>query len=67
MIPGNSVRGLIRSNIQILGMCQTKYDIENSTFMYRDWVSTDKRRKEHYKKEVNLKEEGGMPGNDSAG
>lgn len=67
VIPGNSVRGLIRSNIQILGMCQTKYDIEDATFMYRDWVSTDKRRKEHYKKEVNLKEEGGMPGKVRAG
>lgn len=66
-IPGNSVRGLIRSNVQILGMCRMKNDIDDTTFLYRDWVSTDKRRKEHYKAEVDLREEGGLPGKVRAG
>lgn len=35
-IPGSSVRGLIRSNIQILGIGTFGQDIVNNTFMYRD-------------------------------
>lgn len=35
-IPGNTIRGMVRSNAQILGFCSVKDDIQNSTFLYRD-------------------------------
>lgn len=44
-IPGSTIRGMVRSNVQILGMCNPKEDIQNSRFMYRDVASKDKTRK----------------------
>lgn len=66
-IPGNSISGLLRTNIQILGMCNPKDDIYNSHFLYRDWTSTDRELKKHYKSEIDLKPEFGMPGKVKAG
>lgn len=57
-IPGNSIRGLLRQNVQILGMCHFKNDIEDSTYLFRDWTSDkDKKRREYYKAAVGMKEE----------
>lgn len=53
-IPGNSVRGLIRNNIMILGMCNPAEDIYDSNFLYRDWTSVDKKRKEQYKAAIGI-------------
>ncbi len=44
-IPGSTIRGMVRSNVQILGMCNPKADIQDSRFMYRDVASKDKTRK----------------------
>ena len=57
-IPGNSIRGLLRQNVQILGMCHFKNDIEDSTYLFRDWTSDkDKKRRDYYKAAVGMKEE----------
>lgn len=53
-IPGNSIRGLIRNNIMILGMCNPAEDIYDSNFLYRDWTTVDKRRKEQYKAAIGI-------------
>lgn len=57
-IPGNSIRGLLRQNVQILGLCHFKNDIEDSTYLFRDWTSDkDKKRRDYYKAAVGMKEE----------
>lgn len=66
-IPGSSVRGMIRSNVQILGMCSPIRDIDDTTFLYRDWASTDAVRKKHYKEEIDLRPMCGEPGKVRAG
>lgn len=43
-IPGSTVRGMVRSNIQILSFSSVKDDIENGYFMYRN-VANGKERK----------------------
>ncbi|NLB78467.1 MAG: TIGR03986 family CRISPR-associated RAMP protein [Clostridiaceae bacterium] len=35
-IPGNTIRGMVRSNAQILGFSSVRDDIQDSTFLYRD-------------------------------
>ncbi|NLB79691.1 MAG: TIGR03986 family CRISPR-associated RAMP protein [Clostridiaceae bacterium] len=35
-IPGNTIRGMVRSNVQILGFSSIRNDIQDSTFLYRD-------------------------------
>ena len=66
-IPGSSIRGMIANNVMILGMCDPTDAITDSTFLYRDWASTDKIRKKHYETEIDLKPEFGMPGKVKAG
>lgn len=56
-IPGNSIRGLIRQNVQILGMGHWKQDIEDTVYLYRDWLSTDKKRRTFYRTALGLKED----------
>lgn len=66
-IPGSTIRGMVRTNLQIFGMCNPKDDIYDSRFMYRDWTSKDKTRKNHYKKEIDIKKEFFQPGKVVAG
>lgn len=51
-IPGNSVRGLIRSHVQILGMSNIRDDIRNETFLYRDMASKNNHLKDQYKASI---------------
>lgn len=54
-IPGSTIRGMVRSNVQILGMCNPKEDIQDSRFMYRDVASKDKtRKKDQYESVVSV-------------
>jgi len=53
-IPGSSVRGMIRSHVQILGMCNYRDDIENQWFMYRDIASKNKILKDQYQASLGL-------------
>lgn len=42
-IPGSSIRGLIRNNVQILGCASLNDDIDDYALMYRDVTNTDKK------------------------
>lgn len=54
-IPGNTIRGLIRGNVQILGMCHYKNDMDDAIYLYRDWVSKDKKRRDFYKNTIGIR------------
>ena len=41
-IPGSSIRGLIRNNVQILGCASFNDDIDDYALMYRDVTNTEK-------------------------
>lgn len=47
-IPGSSIRGLIRNNVQILGLSSVKEDIDSYALMYRNVASGPKKEKERY-------------------
>lgn len=47
-IPGSSMRGLIRNNVQILGFSGFDEDIDDYALMYRDVASARSVRKERY-------------------
>lgn len=47
-IPGSSMRGLIRSNVQILGFSGFDEDIDDYALMYRDVAGARSARKERY-------------------
>ncbi|AEG61720.1 TIGR03986 family CRISPR-associated RAMP protein [Desulforamulus ruminis] len=53
-IPGSSMRGMIRSHIQILGMCNYRDDIENQWFLYRDMASRNQRLKAQYRANLGI-------------
>jgi CRISPR-associated protein (TIGR03986 family) len=53
-IPGNTIRGLIRSHIMILGMGNYRDDIQDSRFMYRDMASINTRLKEQYRASIGM-------------
>lgn len=46
-IPGNTIRGLVRSNLSILGMTTVSDSIDDSIFLYRTFAKTDKIAKEY--------------------
>ncbi len=41
-VPGSTIRGLIRSNMTILGFCAVEEDIANDRFMFRNFTSRGK-------------------------
>lgn len=47
-IPGSSIRGLIRNNVQILGLSSVKEDIDSYALMYRNVASGPKKEKKRY-------------------
>ncbi len=58
-IPGSTVRGLIRSNMIILGFGSVKKDIQNNKFMYRLVAIEDKSKlKDDYKSTLGIKSQG---------
>jgi CRISPR-associated protein (TIGR03986 family) len=54
IIPGSSLRGLLRNNVQILGMCSVKDDIEDSLFLYRELADQNKSLREYYRQVVDI-------------
>lgn len=52
-IPGNTVRGMIRSNLQILSYSDSSEDIEDGNFLYRD-VAGNGSLSDRYKKILNI-------------
>ena len=46
-IPGSSVRGLIRSNVQILSASSIEDDVDDNLFMYRDVATGSNQKKYH--------------------
>lgn len=53
-IPGSSVRGMIRSHVQVLGMCNYRDDIEDQWFLYRDMASQNQKLQEQYRASLGL-------------
>ena len=53
-IPGSSTRGMIRSHVQVLGMCNYRDDIEDLWFLYRDMARKNQRLKEQYRASLGL-------------
>ena len=53
-IPGNTIRGMIRSHVMILGLANYRDDIQNARFMYRDMASINKSLKEQYAASIGL-------------
>lgn len=51
-IPGSTVRGMVRNNVQILGMCNPKKDIQDSRFMYRKMAASDGKLQKIYRAEI---------------
>lgn len=47
-IPGSSIRGLIRNNVQILGLSSVKEDIDSYALMYRNVASGPKKERKRY-------------------
>lgn len=47
-IPGSSIRGLIRNNVQILGLSSIREDIDSYALMYRNVASGPKKEKDRY-------------------
>lgn len=48
-IPGSTVRGMVRNNVQILGMCNPKKDIQDNRFMYRKMAASDGKLQKIYR------------------
>ena len=48
-IPGSTMRGLIRSNVRILGMCLCADDIDDYALMYRAVATADTKLRNRYK------------------
>lgn len=67
IIPGSSLRGLIRNNVQTLGMCCVKNDIDNSLFLYRELADQNKSLQEYYRQVVDISPEKTDEGNIKAG
>lgn len=44
-IPGSTMRGLIRNNVQVLGLCSYADDVDDYALMYRDVVNVAKAAK----------------------
>lgn len=57
-IPGSTIRGMVRSNVQILGMCNPKADIQDSRFMYRKMAQSDGKLRKIYNRELGVKQNG---------
>jgi CRISPR-associated protein (TIGR03986 family) len=53
-IPGSTVRGLIRSHVQILGMANWRDDIENERFLYRTFASKNSRLNDQYEARMGM-------------
>lgn len=51
-IPGSSVRGLLRSHIQILGMGNYREDIDDQLFLYRNVAGKPKELNEQYRASI---------------
>lgn len=54
-IPGSSIKGLIRSNMQILGMGSIAEDVEDFKLMYRTVGNARSRRTDNYKDILGVK------------
>lgn len=67
IIPGSSLRGLIRTNVQILGLCCVKNDIDDSLFLYRELADQNKSLREYYRHVVDISPEKIDEGNIKAG
>lgn len=44
-IPGSTMRGLIRNNVQVLGLCSYKNDIDDYALMYRNVANGAEKRR----------------------
>lgn len=70
-IPGNTVRGLIRSHVQILGMSNVRDDLADKTFLYRDLAKANSIHQKQYNARIGVattpkqreeqKKRGGLP------
>lgn len=49
-IPGSTIRGLIRNNVQILGLSSVEKDIDDYALMYRSIASGSKEERKRYSK-----------------
>jgi CRISPR-associated protein (TIGR03986 family) len=67
IIPGSSLRGLIRNNVQILGLCCVKNDIDDNLFLYRELADQNKSLREYYRQVVDISPEKIDEGNIKAG
>ena len=54
-IPGSTIRGLVRENVQILGFCNPEEDIADTTFLFREMAGNDKDLRDTYKKELDIR------------
>lgn len=62
-IPGSTVRGMIRSNVQILGLSQIGEDIDDYALIYRTVAGGDKKQRDRYNAILGVpqeKQEGNM-------
>ncbi len=70
-IPGSTIRGLIRNNVQILGLSSINEEIDDYALMYRNVTSGSKNEKKRYAKILGVdnsdKEKRGIAKNVKAG
>jgi CRISPR-associated protein (TIGR03986 family) len=67
IIPGSTLRGWLRSNVQILGMCCVKDDVEDSLFLYRELADQNTSLRNYYQQVVDISPDKSDEGNIKAG
>lgn len=59
-IPGSTIRGKLRSNINILGLSTVSEEIEDERFLYRRVAGSTKSLKKEYDDRLGIKRQGGF-------